>query len=76
MIPENKLVIGCNYHTTWQSHRNMRFILTELKGDKAKLKTRNTMREFWTNTSDLIFITTTHNTQKALKLTQNEKAKK
>lgn len=62
------LVIGCNYHTTWQSVKSMRFVLVELKGDKARLQTRNTGKDFWTNTKDLIFITTHHNLQKAVKL--------
>ena len=61
----NNLVIGCNYHTTWQSHRNMRFVLKEIKGDKAMLITRNTNKSFWTNASDLIFIETTYNKHKA-----------
>lgn len=65
---ENKLVIGCNYHTKWQSDKRMRFILAEIKGDKARLKTRNTRKDFWTNVSDLIFITTNHNKQKANQL--------
>lgn len=72
MIPEDKLVVGCNYHTTWQSHPAMRFILVELKGNQARLRTRHSMRNFWTNTSDLIFITSVHNTQKALKLTSKQ----
>lgn len=63
-----ELIIGCNYHTTWQSHKAMRFILKEIKGDKARLETRNTKKSFWTNTSDLIFIETNHNRNKAKKL--------
>ena len=59
------LVVGCNYHTTWQKHRNMRFVLTELKGDKARLQTRNSGRDFWTDTKDLIWIDTNHNNYKA-----------
>jgi len=59
------LVVGCNYHTTWQKHRNMRFVLTELKGNKARLQTRNTRRNFWTDTKDLIFINSSHNKNKA-----------
>ncbi|MDA3818508.1 MAG: hypothetical protein PF486_14090 [Prolixibacteraceae bacterium] len=59
------LVIGCNYHTTWQKHRNMRFVLTELKGDKARLQTRKTGCDFWTDTKDLIWIDTNHNNNKA-----------
>ena len=37
---ENKLIVGCNYHTTWQSHSAMRFVLVEIKSDKARLKTK------------------------------------
>lgn len=62
-----KLVIGCNYHTTWQSNKSMRFVLVEIKGDRARLQTRNTKKDFWTNISDLIFIETKHNKQKAIK---------
>ena len=62
------LVIGCNYHTTWQSNKGMRFVLKELKGSKARLETRNTNKNFWTNISDLIFIETGHNKRKAQKL--------
>ena len=61
----NLLVIGCNYHTTWQGHKQMRFVLTELKDDKARLQTRNTRKNFWTDTKDLIFIETGCNRAKA-----------
>lgn len=66
-MEDNKttLVIGCNYHTTWQSHKSMRFVLKEIKGDKARLITRTTGRSFWTNISDLIFIETKYNKLKA-----------
>jgi len=56
--------IGCNYHTKWQKHKAMRFVLKEIKGDKARLITRNTGKDFWTNTSDLIFIETAYNNSK------------
>jgi len=69
---ENKIVIGCNYHTKWQKHRNMRFVLKEIKGDKARLVTRNTNKDFWTNISDLIFIESRHNIQKSILLTKSE----
>lgn len=62
------LVIGCNYHTTWQSHKSMRFVLTEIKGEKARLQTRNSRKDFWTNLDDLIFIESRHNKQKANEL--------
>lgn len=68
---ENKLTIGCNYHTKWQSNKAMRFVLTEVKGNKALLKTRTTNKQFWTNVSDLIFIETKYNREKQAKL--NEK---
>jgi len=63
-----KLIIGCNYHTKWQSNKGMRFVLAEIKGDKARLYTRNTKRNFWTNVSDLIFINTETNKAKAKRL--------
>ena len=62
------LVIGCNYHTVWQSHKNMRFVLTEIQGTKARLQTRNSRKDFLTNVDDLIFIETEYNKQKARKL--------
>ncbi len=63
-----ELVIGCNYHTTWQSNKAMRFILKEINGNRVRLITRNTKKDFWTNVSDLIFIETDHNINKAKKL--------
>jgi len=66
----HQLIIGCNYHTTWQSHPAMRFILTELRKNKAKLETRQTKRKFWTDIDDLIFINSPHNKQKAQKLNE------
>ena len=65
---ENKLIVGCNYHTIWQSHPAMRFVLVELKGDKARLKTRTSRKDFWTNIKDLIFIDTDYNKNKAKRL--------
>jgi len=62
------IVIGCNYHTTWQKDKGMRFVLAEVKGEKARLQTRKTKRDFWTNTKDLIFIDTVYNKNKADKL--------
>jgi len=62
------LVIGCNYHTTWQSNKSMRFVLTEIKGTKARLQTRNSRKDFWTNVDDLIFIESGYNKQKAREL--------
>jgi len=51
----DKIVIGCNYHTKWQSNKSMRFVLLEVNGDKALLGTRTTKKKFWTNMSDLVF---------------------
>lgn len=64
--------IGCNYHSKWQSNKAMRFILKEIKGNKARLITRNTGKDFWTNIDDLIFITSRHNTKKAERLKQKQ----
>jgi len=66
------LQVGCNYHTTWQNHRSMRFVLVEIKGEKARLKTRSTGKDFWTDVKDLIFISTNYNKNKAKRL-ENEK---
>jgi hypothetical protein len=65
---ETSIVIGCNYHTKWQKHSAMRFVLKEVKGDKARLITRTSGRDFWTNVSDLIFIMSKHNIDKAKRL--------
>jgi len=66
---ESSIVIGCNYHTKWQKHSAMRFVLKEVKGDKARLITRSTGKDFWTNINDLIFIMSNHNISKAERLT-------
>lgn len=65
--PYPRLVVGCNYHTTWQSHRAMRFVLVEIDyvRNRAKLETRRTNKSFWTDIKDLIFIDTEHNQRKA-----------
>jgi hypothetical protein len=68
-----KVVVGCNYHTTWQSHKAMRFVLAEVKGERARLVTRTTKREFWTDIKDLIFIPSKHNYKKAIKLQHDKK---
>ena len=64
-LSEKSLVIGYNYHTKWQKYSSMRFVLKEIKDDKARLITRNTGKDFWTNVSDLIFIISKHNIEKA-----------
>ena len=66
------LVIGCNYHTTWQSHPAMRFVLVEVKDDKARLKTRTSRKDFWTDVKDLIFIDTNYNRNKAKRLSYDK----
>lgn len=72
-MKNNIIQIGCNYHTKWQSNKTMRFVLIEIKGDKARLQTRSSKKDFWTNLSDLIFITTDYNKQKAKNLCQQNK---
>jgi len=63
------LQIECNYHTTWQSKKSMRFVLVELIGDgRAVLATRTTNKRFTTKVSDLIFIKSEYNFKKARKL--------
>lgn len=62
------IVIGCNYHTTWQSNNQMRFVLTEINGGKARLQTRTSKKDFWTNIDDLIFIQSGYNKEKAKEL--------
>jgi len=63
-----ELTIGCNYHTTWQTNKAMRFVLSEVKGDKVRLTTRKTNKSFWTNAADLIFIQSDYNKAKRKKL--------
>ena len=69
---KEELIIGCNYHTTWQSHKAMRFVLKEIKGNKARLVTRNSNKDFWTDVKDLIFIDTHVNIAKAKRLSKTE----
>lgn len=76
----NNIIIGCNYHTNWQTHKAMRFVLVEVSGNMARLKTRNTGKDFWTNIDDLVFINSDHNKRKAQQLlntinTENEQDK-
>ena len=63
---ENNLIIGCNYHTTWQSNPAMRFVLKAVDGNKATLMTRRTNKEFTCLTKDLIFVDTPYNRDKRL----------
>lgn len=63
------IVEGCNYHTTWQSNKKMRFVLDKvLPNGKVALRTRRTRSYFTTNTNQLIFIKTKHNCLKAKKI--------
>ena len=68
------LVIGCNYHTTWQKNPGMRFVLTSISEDgmTATLETRKTNKKFKTKVVDLIFINTSYNIEKAKKLTKKK----
>ena len=43
----------------------MRFVLSEIDGDRARLTTRRTYKNFWTKTGTLVFIKTKHNFIKA-----------
>lgn len=67
-VKTTRIVVGCNYHTTWQTHKAMRFVLEEVDGNRARLSTRKTNREFWTKVSDLIFVDTPCNRGKADRL--------
>ena len=63
---KNQLIVeGCNYHTTWQSNKAMRFVLSKDEGDRVILKTRTTGKVFFCKTEDLIFITSGYNIRKA-----------
>ncbi len=69
----NPIIVGRNYHTKWQRNKGMRFVLYEVNGSKARLKTRCTNKDFWTNTEDLIFIRTNYNMQKAIRILNHKK---
>lgn len=68
-----QLIVGCNYHTRWQSKAGMRFVLKsfDMATGKAVLLTRKTGRTFTTKINDLIFIDSAHNRAKAVGLTVN-----
>jgi hypothetical protein len=46
----------------------MRFVLTEVKGNQARLQTRITKNDFWVALDKLEFIKSNHNRNKAIKL--------
>ncbi len=73
ILDEHSLVVGCNYHTTWQNHSAMRFVLKEVRESKARLYTRVTKKEFWTDVKDLIFILSPTNVRKAREIMRKEK---
>lgn len=75
-LPENPIVVGCNYHTTWQKHKAMRFVLGGVTGDLAFLYTRTTKKTFTTHVRELIFIQSKHNRRKALEILKNEQSRK
>ena len=72
---KNSIIIGCNYHTTWQKHPAMRFILVDVKEDKVLLKTRVTKKQFWTDKSTIQFIMSNYNIRKANKIEQKRNKK-
>ena len=67
----NPIVIGCNYHTTWQSQPGMRFKLTGIDGNKAHLKSWKS--DFYTDINSLIFIESAHNIAKAKRIRSMKK---
>ena len=69
-----QLIIGCNYHTTWQRIKGMRFVLKSISEDglTCVLYTRKTEKEFTTSTDSLIFIDTSYNKDKAIKLSNKD----
>lgn len=66
------IVVGCNYHVTWQSHPAMRFVLSSVDGNRALLRTRRTGKSFWANVDDLVFINSSYNKEKAKKLIEKQ----
>lgn len=69
-LPLNPICIGCNYHTTWQSNKGMRFVLDKVEGTSCWLRTRTTGKRFTTFTKELKFIQTRHNYAKYLEKTK------
>ena len=47
------LVVGRNYHTTWQTAKGMRFILKQLSGSKALLGTMYNSKTYWVDVDQL-----------------------
>ena len=64
------IVLGCNYHTTWQRYTGMRFVLksVNMANNTAIMITRRTKKEFTTNINDLVFINSVKNRDKADRL--------
>jgi hypothetical protein len=69
---ETKIIVGCNYHTTWQSNKAMRFVLAEDLGETVVLKTRTTNKRFTCKKSDLIWIDTHCNNNKAHRILKSQ----
>ena len=67
-LSKNSIVVGCNYHTTWQAHPGMRFVLKSVQGDTAILITRRSKKTITTHVDSLIFIMTDYNKSKAIDL--------
>lgn len=65
---EKSIVVGCNYHTTWQQYPGMRFVLLDFKDNQALLYTRTTKKKFWTKLDNLKFIMSDHNINKAKRI--------
>ena len=72
-MEDNPLIIGCNYHVKWASNKSMRFVLVAINGEIATLCTRNSYKKFNTKVSDLIFIHSAHNNQKAKEILSGQK---
>jgi hypothetical protein len=53
----------------------MRFVLTEVASNRARLQTRSSNKDFWTDLKDLIFIPSGYNIDKAKELRPNLKNK-
>lgn len=70
-LPLNPICVGCNYHTTWQTNKDMRFVLNKVEGNSCWLRTRTTGKHFTTLTKELKFIQTKHNYAKYLQKMSN-----
>ena len=70
-MSNQRLVVGCNYYLTWQKipkkRKQDQFVLHMLNNNTGVAKVKNSRggKDVWVRVSDLIFIDTEHNKNKA-----------